>query len=105
MLCGSTLTPRSVCGPVALQIIDSIPGDTKGKVLLYLHIDRWAQPLLGACVLAWQRAHALASWLRSCRLPMRSCTVDTGPQTASIAALAEALLHLLGCTFAATTPR
>lgn len=24
------------------QIIDSIPGDTKGKVLLYLHIDRWA---------------------------------------------------------------
>lgn len=50
MLCGSTLTPRSVCGPVALQIIDSIPGDTKGKVLLYLHIDRWAQPLAcGSC--------------------------------------------------------
>lgn len=23
------------------QIIDSIPGDTKGKVLLYLHVARW----------------------------------------------------------------
>ena len=25
-----------------LQIIDRVPGDTKGRVLLYLHVDRWA---------------------------------------------------------------
>lgn len=28
---------------VLLQIMDSIPGDTKGKVLLYLHVDRWGR--------------------------------------------------------------
>ena len=54
------LSCRACCP--CLQIIDSIPGDTKGKVLLFIHIDRW--------VLRWAGRDAATA---SCCQLSRTC--------------------------------